>query len=202
MASGDKGINIDWTKILVAFITATITLAGTLGTVYLRHKLTEKKDPIVQRLKSGERLNAELDKILERSDASRVTVAQFHNGSKLASGHEYEKISTTHQVVGPGVSRSKKRIADLPITLFDDVLLKVDKQHVVFYDNASEIPNVGSIFREEGVMSLYILELESVEGRYAGVMFIEYNSETEKLGEKEIRSLREEARAVGAYLSR
>lgn len=202
--SGDRTttLKVNWTKILVAFITATITLIGTLGTVYLKHYLKpEKKDPITQRLENSAVLHSELKRIQRKTEAARVTVAQFHNGSKFASGKQYEKISVTHQAVDQGVSSTENRISELPITLFEDVLLNVQKKDVVHYTNSSEIPNVGSIFREEGVTSLYIFKLEAVDSKYVGVMFLEYTRNQKELSRSTLKTIKEEARAIGSYLS-
>ena len=195
-------LKVNWTKILVAFITATVTLIGTLGTVYLKHYLKpEKEDPIIQRLEKSAVLHSELERIQRKTEAARVTVAQFHNGSKFASGKQYEKISVTHQAVGQGVSSTENRISELPITLFEDVLLNVQKKDVVHYTNSSEIPNVGSIFREEGVTSLYIFKLEAVDSKYVGVMFLEYTRNQKELSRSTLKTIKEEARAIGSYLS-
>lgn len=195
-------LKINWTKILVAFITATITLIGTLGTVYLKHYLEPKeKDPIIQRLENSAVLHSELERIQRKSEAARVTIAQFHNGSKFASGKQYEKISITHQAVDQGVSSTENRISELPITLFENVLLNVQKKDVVYYDDSSKIPNVGSIFREEGVTTLYIFKLEAVDSKYVGVMFLEYTRNQKELSRSTLETIKEEARAVGSYLS-
>lgn len=195
-------LKINWTKILVAFITATITLIGTLGTVYLKHYLEPKeKDPIIQRLENSAVLHSELERIQRKSEAARVTIAQFHNGSKFASGKQYEKISITHQAVDQGVSSTENRISELPITLFENVLLNLQKKDVVYYDDSSKIPNVGSIFREEGVTTMYVFKLEAVDSKYVGVMFLEYTRNQKELSRSTLETIKEEARAVGSYLS-
>jgi hypothetical protein len=196
-------LELNWTKIVVAFITASITLVGTLTTVYLKYKLRneDKKDPVVSALERSQVLSKRMVKVRDSVDASRVTVAQFHNGTTFASGQKYDKISITHQVVAPGVSRTKSEIRGLPITLFEDALLETQQTGRKFYQQPGEIPNVGNIFADEGVRSVYIFKLESVDERFAGVIFVEFVGRTVQLSQQEIEYLDRQAVAIGSYLS-
>ena len=64
-------------SVLIALITA---LFGPIAILWVKKKITKPKDEIQVELFSTEKITSEIEEILEKLEADRVWITQFHNG--------------------------------------------------------------------------------------------------------------------------
>ena len=91
---------------LAAYILASVlSCLATLGAVFLRHKLSDKKcDPITEETKHNENVYTALNYTLEEMGADRAYVLEFHNGINYFSGRGQQKFSCSYEIVQEGIS--------------------------------------------------------------------------------------------------
>ena len=93
-------------SVLVALITA---LLGPIALIWIKKKLSKPKDELKIELNEIEKINAEMEEMLDYLECDRVWVTQIHNGGHfLHSNKSMQKFSVVYEVDAPGVSPVSK----------------------------------------------------------------------------------------------
>jgi len=148
----------------------------------LQPRLASVKRTLSLPLEVDRSINQMLGNLLEKSNASRVMVAQFHNGQKYYSGYSYEKLTMTHEAVENGVSAFALTLRDIPLSFYSEEILLAKKNkeyNKITFITPDTLVNSTSKQRmlRNGVEGYYCFMLQTeIDGevRDIGVIFIQY----------------------------
>lgn len=127
--------------------------------------------------------NSELIKILVRlrkeTASSRVSVMEFHNGSKTFSGMPFGKVSTTQEVAGYGVTSEIDKYQNLPIREFINIIPKLLKKECITYSkyNQNELEKVlSTMLKTRGTRTAVFCPLfVPFNNEPIGIVLVEWN---------------------------
>jgi hypothetical protein len=192
-------------SIIVAFITGVL---GPVLLLFIKNKLekkTEKPDMVLETLKVSELVMTKLDHIKDELRADRVWVAQFHNGGNFyPTGKSMAKFSIIYESVAPSVSSIQTNFHNIPVNLFSrsiNQLLENDTIEIPdFKDETVATFGLKYIAEDTGCKSGYLFSIKCIEGRFIGMLGIDYTKKKTKLNEETINHLFVQSTAIGGVL--
>jgi hypothetical protein len=192
-------------SIIVAFITGVL---GPLLVLFIKNKLekkVEKPDMVLETLKVSELVMTKLDHIKDEFKADRVWVAQFHNGGNFyPTGKSMAKFSIIYESVAPSVSSIQGNFHNIPVNLFSrsiNQLFERDKIEISdFKDETIATYGLKYIAEDTGCKSGYLFAIKCIEGRFIGMLGIDYTKKKIKLNDETITSLIVQSTSIGGVL--
>jgi hypothetical protein len=110
-------------SVLVALITA---LLGPIALIWIKKKMSKPKDELKIELNEIEKINSEMEDILEHLECDRVWVTQIHNGGHfLHSNKSMQKFSVVYEVDAAGVSPVSRVFYNIPISLYSRFFVEI-----------------------------------------------------------------------------
>ena len=197
------------TELIIALSSSVCTaIIGPIAVHLVKEKLDKKKKDI---LKESIELNVlvsnKIEEIKEQYKADRVWVEQFHNGGTFyPTGKSIQKFSMFYEVVTPGVESIQQKFQQIPISLFSRSINHLLKDDVmVVHDFRDDIlPTYGLkyIAEENNVKSGYAFAIKTIEGKFIGVLGIDFVKRKTILPDEDINSLLVEATTIGGVLNK
>ena len=192
-------------SIIVAFITGVL---GPVLLLFIKNKLekkTEKPDMVLETLKVSELVMTKLDHIKDEFKGDRVWVAQFHNGGNFyPTGKSMAKFSIIYESVAPSVSSIQGNFHNIPVNLFSrsiNQLLEHDKIEISdFKDETVATYGLKYIAEDTGCKSGYLFAIKCIEGRFIGMLGIDYTKRKTKLNEESVNQLLVQSTSIGGVL--
>ena len=192
-------------SIIVAFITGVL---GPILLLFIKNKLEkkqEKPDMVLETLKVSELVMTKLDHIKEEFKGDRVWVAQFHNGGNFyPTGKSMAKFSIIYESVAPSVSSIQGNFHNIPVNLFSrsiNQLLEHDKIEISdFKDETVATYGLKYIAEDTGCKSGYLFAIKCIEGRFIGMLGIDYTKRKTKLNEESVNQLLVQSTSIGGVL--
>jgi hypothetical protein len=192
-------------SIIVAFITGVL---GPVLLLFIKNKLEkkpEKPDMVLETLKVSELVTTKLDSIKDELRSDRVWVAQFHNGGNFyPTGKSMAKFSIIYESVAPSVSSIQGNFHNIPVNLFSksiNQLLENDTIEIPdFKDDTIATFGLKYIAEDTGCKSGYLFAIKCIEGRFIGMMGIDYTKRKTKLNEETINHLLIQSTSIGGVL--
>ena len=192
-------------SIIVAFITGVL---GPLLLLFIKNKLdkkVEKPDMVLETLKVSELVMTKLDHIKDEFKADRVWVAQFHNGGNFyPTGKSMAKFSIIYESVAPSVSSIQSNFHNIPVNLFSrsiNQLLEHNRIEISdFKDETVATYGLKYIAEDTGCKSGYLFAIKCIEGRFIGMLGIDYTKKKTKLNDEVITSLLVQSTSIGGVL--
>jgi hypothetical protein len=190
-------------------IIATLTfIVGPTVVLLIKYYLDGKKDKnseLTTLLVLSDNINDKLESVRNEFESDRVWVAQFHNGGHFyPSGKSMAKFSIIYESLVAGVSSLHKSYQNLPVNMFSKPLGELLNNDVLLIKDISSTDNYkGGMYTHSDTFSSnsqYLFSLKTLEGKFLGVMCVEYVFNKRILTDKEIESLRRIAASVGAIL--
>ena len=110
-------------SVLVALITA---LLGPIGLIWIKNKVRKPKDELKIELNEIEKINSEMEDMLNHLECDRVWVTQIHNGGHfLHSNKSMQKFSVVYEVDAAGVSPVSRIFTNIPISLYSRFFIEI-----------------------------------------------------------------------------
>jgi hypothetical protein len=192
-------------SIIVAFITGVL---GPLLLLFIKNRLdkkAEKPDMVLETLKVSELVMTKLDHIKEEYKGDRVWVAQFHNGGNFyPTGKSMAKFSIIYESVAPSVSSIQGNFHNIPVNLFSrsiNQLLEHDTIEIPdFKDDTVATFGLKYIAEDTGCKSGYLFAIKCIEGRFIGMLGIDYTKKKTKLNEETVTQLLVQSTSIGGVL--
>ena len=192
-------------SIIVAFITGVL---GPLLLLFIKNRLdkkAEKPDMVLETLKVSELVMTKLDHIKEEYKGDRVWVAQFHNGGNFyPTGKSMAKFSIIYESVAPSVSSIQGNFHNIPVNLFSrsiNQLLEHDTIEIPdFKDDTVATFGLKYIAEDTGCKSGYLFAIKCIEGRFIGMLGIDYTKKKTKLDMESINHLQQHSASIGGVL--
>ena len=192
-------------SIIVAFITGVL---GPVILLFIKDKLEKKPvkpDMVLETLKVSQLIMTKLDHIKEEFKSDRVWVTQFHNGGNFyPTGKSMAKFSIMYEVVGGGISSVQPNFHNVPVNLFSrpiNQLLEKDSIEIPDYKD-EEVATYGLkyIAEDTGNKSGYLFAIKTIEGRFIGMLGLDYTKRKTKLSEDDIHHLLQHSASLGGVL--
>ena len=192
-------------SIIVAFITGVL---GPVLLLFIKNKLEkkeEKPDMVLETLKVSELVMTKLEHIKENIKCDRVWVAQFHNGGNFyPTGKSMAKFSIIYETVGASVSSIQGNFHNIPVNLFSrsiNQLLENDTIEIPdFKDETVATFGLKYIAEDTGCKSGYLFAIKCIEGRFIGMLGVDYTKKKTKLSDETINHLLVQSTSIGGVL--
>lgn len=192
-------------SIIVAFITGVL---GPVLLLFIKNKLEkkpEKPDMVLETLKVSELVMTKMESIKDQLKCDRVWVAQFHNGGNFyPTGKSMAKFSIIYESVGASVSSIQGNLHNIPVNLFSrsiNQLLENDTIEIPdFKDETVATFGLKYIAEDTGCKSGYLFAIKCIEGRFIGMLGVDYIKRKTKLNEESINNLLIQSTSIGGVL--
>jgi hypothetical protein len=192
-------------SIIVAFITGVL---GPVLLLFIKNKLEkkeEKPDMVLETLKVSELVMTKLESIKDHIKCDRVWVAQFHNGGNFyPTGKSMAKFSIIYETVGASVSSIQGNFHNIPVNLFSrsiNQLLENDTIEIPdFKDETVATFGLKYIAEDTGCKSGYLFAIKCIEGRFIGMLGVDYTKKKTKLNDETINHLLIQSTSIGGVL--
>jgi hypothetical protein len=192
-------------SIIVAFITGVL---GPVLLLFIKNKLEkkpEKPDMVLETLKVSELVMTKMESIKDQLKCDRVWVAQFHNGGNFyPTGKSMAKFSIIYETVGASVTSIQGNFHNIPVNLFSrsiNQLLENDTIEIPdFKDETVATFGLKYIAEDTGCKSGYLFAIKCIEGRFIGMLGVDYTKRKTKLNEEMINNLLVQSTTIGGVL--
>jgi hypothetical protein len=195
----------DSISIVVAFLTG---VAGPIVVTYVKHYLDNKKtksDMVEEAIEVSKLINDKIDDIKEDFDCDRVWIAQFHNGGHFyPTGKSIAKFSIFNEVVSTGTSSVQTNFQNIPVNLFSKAINELLENDIVsiadFKDIKATSYGLRNAAEASGCKSSYLFSVKTIEGKFIGILGVDYTKRKTKLSPEECNLLLIQATSIGGVL--
>jgi len=196
------------TQLLVAIISSLFTaVIGPIAVHIMKERLERRKknDALREALKKNALLSSKVEDIKEQTKADRVWVMQFHNGGTFyPTGKSVQKFSMFYETVNPNIVSIQSSFQNIPVSLFSksiNQLLENDTIIIPDFKN-EQIDTYGLkyIAEENGCKSVYLFAIKTIDGKFMGVLGIDYVKKKHDFDQEDINHLLIEATMLGGEL--
>ena len=192
-------------SIVVAFLTG---VAGPIVVTYIKHYLEKKQsksDMIEEAMEVSKLINGKIDSIKDDFECDRVWVAQFHNGGHFyPTGKSIAKFSIFNEAVSTGTSSVQTNFQNIPVNLFSKAINELLENDIVsiadFKDIKATSYGLRNAAEASGCKSSYLFSVKTIEGKFIGILGIDYTKRKTKLSPEECNLLLIQATSIGGVL--
>lgn len=190
--------------VIVAFITAVV---GPIALEWVKNRL-QKKDKksseLIAAIEFNERIDNQLDIIMDELECDRVWLAQFHNGGHFyPTGRSIQKFSIFYEKVSSETPSIQNTFQNIPVSLFSKIISKLHKDGEVALINYPEDDEFGlqNMVKEYEVKSWYTWALHDLDGKFIGVLSVSFTKKPHKFTKDEWIFIRQKIGVIGSLLS-
>lgn len=191
-------------EITIAFLTGVL---GPVSLLYIKHILNKKKktDIVAEALEMGEVVSNKIEDIKNGIKADRVWVTQFHNGGHFyPTGKSITKFSVIYESVNLGVDSIQSNFQNIPVNLFSKSLNELAKNDLIEIPDYKdvEVATYGLRYaaEETGCKSGYLFAIKSIEGKFIGVLGLDYTKKKVKLDHDTTNGVMVDVSSIGGVL--
>ena len=192
-------------SIIVAFISGVV---GPVLLLFIKNKIEERKqniDIIKDALEVSECVEAKLDDIKQEFKVDRVWVTQFHNGGHFyPTGKSIAKFTMLYEVVDVDIPSIQSNFQNIPVNLFSKSINKLLSSNVIEIPDYKDtsIPTYGleHISNENNCKSGYLFAIKNIEGKFVGILGLDFTKKKTKLNQADIVNLQVSATSLGGVL--
>jgi hypothetical protein len=191
---------------LIIISSALTAIIGPLIVHFVQLKTTRKKhDPITECLDNDSLVINKMEEIKEEFSADRVWVEQFHNGGHFyPTGKSIQKFSMIYEVVSNDTFSIQANFQNIPISLFSksmNQLLENDSIIIPDFKDDS-IPTYGLKYTayEMDCKSSCLVALKSIDGKFIGVLGMDFTKRKKVLTPEDISYLFQESALICGVL--
>jgi hypothetical protein len=195
----------NYVVVIVAFITGVLGPILVIYIKYLLDKRKKKPDIVMDTLRVSELIDHKIEHIKDEFRADRVWISQFHNGGNFyPTGKSIAKFSIIYEVVSLRTPSVQTNFKNIPVNLFSKSINQLLLNDVIeiedFSDNTISTYGLKYIAEESGCKSAYLFSIKTIEGRFIGVLSVEYTNEIKRLDMESINHLQVHASSIGGVL--
>jgi len=192
--------------ILIALITAII---GPIIVEWAKTKFFNKKskaDALGESIDTDEKIDRQLEILMEELKCDRVCIAQFHNGGHFyPTGKSIKKFSIFYERTSDKAASIKETFQNIPVSLFPKVFSLLYKEGELNIESCKNntvdcglFPVLGKNYKTK---SFYILAVKDLNDNFIGTLAISYYSKEHTLSLDEWILLRQKIGAIGSILT-
>lgn len=191
--------------ILVALVTAFI---GPISVEWIKDKFFHKshKDALGESIDVSEKIDTQLELIMEELKCDRICIAQFHNGGNFyPTGKSIKKFSIFYECISKNATSVKETFQNIPVSLFPKIFSTIYKSGEINISSCKNNKVDCGLFPVEGrdykTKSFYMLSIEDLTGNFIGTLTVSYYLQEHKLTLDEWILLRQKVGAIGGILT-
>lgn len=170
-----------FTLILVALITGLISpLTLQFLQFFVKRKIDKSKHTLNQNeaIKKDELVTLKLKTMMENYTCDRVWIAEFHNGGKTYSGKNFQRFSTTYEVVTQGVAPEAVNTQNIPTSIFSLFFKKLCDNGYYYTPNIRQIYDpmsfaMQSFWENRGVSSFICFAIKDIQNNFVGFICLD-----------------------------
>ena len=194
-------------EFLLPVVLALITsILGPIAVEWVRKKLNKPTtaDPLAEAIEHNQEIDQQLQLIMDETDASRIWIAQFHNGGHFyPTGKSIQKFSIFYEKVAPAINSIMELFQNIPVSLFPKALGQLFKERELIIldcegNNNYDLPSVPG---ERGSQSFYMLSIHDTDDRFIGVLALSFVEKERKLTKDEWILIRSKTGTIGTLLA-
>jgi len=158
-------------------LSAIVSCGGTLGAVYLKHKLWSKADDTIEEeTKSNENVYTALNYTLEEMEGDRAYILEFHNGQHYLSGRGQQKFSCSYEIVQEGISAECHNSQEHRVSNYHTYVSQLVEKEQFAYTDIEEMDDhvFAGLLHQKGVKSIYNVPIKTLNGKIIGILGIDY----------------------------
>jgi hypothetical protein len=192
--------------ILIAFLTAIL---GPIIVEWVKVKFITKKlnkDVVGESIDINEKVDIQLELLLEELECDRICIAQFHNGGHFyPTGKSIKKFSIFYERTTEKAASIKETFQNIPVSLFPKIFSLLYKDSEVVMPSCSNNDLDCGIFQVKGkkykTKSMYMLAINDLNDNFIGSLTISYYGKEHKLSLDEWILIRQKVGAIGTILT-
>lgn len=190
--------------VLVALITA---LFGPLAVEFVKVKfLTKKSDALGKAICTDEKIDKQLELLLEELQCDRICISQFHNGGNFyPTSKSIKKFSIFYERTTEHAHSIKETFQNIPVSLFPKVF------SMLYNTGEIDIPDTKSnqidcglfpvVGKEYKTKSFYMIAIKDLNDDFIGALTISYYKEPRELHLSDWILVRSKVGAIGSILT-
>ena len=192
--------------IITAFLTA---IFGPIIVEWFKMKFFHKnlnKDVVGESIDINEKVDIQLEYLLDELECDRICVTQFHNGGVFyPTGKSIKKFSIFYERVTDKAASIKETFQNIPVSLFPKVF------SLLYKDGELNIPSCKNnevdcgIFQVNGkeykTKSMYMLAIHDLNDNFIGVLTVSFYDKEHNFTLEEWILLRQKVGAIGTILT-
>jgi len=191
--------------IVAAFLTG---VAGPLILMFVKNYLDKKKlpsDMVKEAIEVSTLVSAKIEHIKEEFGPDRVWISQFHNGGHFyPTGKSIAKFSFLYETVKPGTLSIQSNFQNIPVALFSKSINELLENDIIsiadFKDETIATFGLKYIADESGCKSGYLFAIKTIEGKFIGILGLDFTKRKTKLDIETINNLLNHATSIGGVL--
>lgn len=129
-------------------------------------------------IKIEKQINEKLNKILQETEASRVSIVRYHNGSKDMTGKSFLKMSMTNEVINVGVASMMPNFKDIFRSFLTYWCHEIERNGVCVIQDTDNMQNedIGlyQYFKTINVQAEYGVALQDGYGNVIGFLSVAF----------------------------
>ena len=197
------------TELIVALISSAFTaIIGPIAVHIVKNKLEKSKtDLLRESIENNSLVSNKVEEIKESTKADRVWITQFHNGGTFyPTGKSIQKFSMFYETVSQNTESIQQSFQQIPISLFSKSINHLLENDIIaipnFKDDTISTYGLKYIAEESGCKSGYLFAIRSIEGKFVGILGVDYVKHRTNLSTEEINHLLVEATTIGGVLNK
>jgi len=190
--------------IFVALITA---LLGPLAVEWAKNKFIKKnKDVLGESIFSDEKVDHQLELIMEELKCDRISIVQFHNGGNFyPTGKSIKKFSIFYEKTTEHTQSIKSTFQNIPVSLFPKMFSILYKEGEIAIPKCSNNAVDCGLFQVVGkkykTKSFYVIAIKDLNNNFIGTLIISFYENEHKFSLDEWIMLRQKVGAIGTILT-
>ena len=195
---------------IIPTLTAITGIAGTLITIWYKHKLGLKKlereqahdCPITTCLVEDELVIDRLREILEDIKCDRISIFSFHNGGKYYSGKSVQKMSMSYEQTNSGISSTMMVKQNIPVSACISTLRPLMENGEFGCVDTKNYPEglCKHHLKVDGVKSTYNWPIVDLYNNIIGLLRVDYVKKKTVLGVENQEKLKQFSLQLPGYL--
>jgi len=183
-------------------------LAGPL-LVYAITKYINKRvkpiDLIQEAVNVSNLITDSIEDIKEEFEADRVWITQFHNGGNFyPTGKSMAKFSVIYETVNIGIGSIQSMFQNIQVNLFSKSINELQQNGSIQISDYKD-PSIATfglkyIAEDTGCKSGYLFAINSIDGKFIGVLGLDYSRKKTKLSEIQINELLIHTGTIGGVI--
>jgi len=192
--------------IIAAFITGVLGPVIVLAIKRYHDVGKTKPDMLAETLAVSKQVEVKLEEIIEEFKADRVWITQFHNGGNFyPTGKSIAKFSVVYEVVSINVPSIQSSYNNIPVSLFSRSMNHLLEHNLIaiadFTDVKTATFGLKYVAAELGCKSTYLFAIKTVDGKFIGILGLDYTGKKASIDSEKINLLTYYAAAIGGVLS-
>lgn len=193
---------MDWSIILSSCIVAATTIIGIFLKELVQNKRQKRNSCIVEYTKKNQNVEKAIRFALNKLDADRVHIYEFHNGDHFYSGSHQQKFSCTYEALSAGVSSEVLNLQDLRVSTFNQFINKIINEFKFEVVDVESLKDslLKNWLETRGIASSFSYPIRTLNKNVIGIINVDFTKQKDKISKEEEDFIIQQSKIIGGYL--